>query len=138
MYSHHSPWQSQQTSLLYSCRGPMNLQNNQRPQVMLLSLKWDASYTLTGRQCYYKPMKDLITSLLWYPESSICLPLLIVYLLLRRQRRMLGLNGEGIFSIDICLFTASLTWLASFLRELCDNCSQQAESDSKIDFGILY
>ena len=36
------------------------------------------------------------------------------------------------------LLTESLSFLANFLKEHCDNCSQQAESDSRIDFGNLY
>lgn len=48
------------------------------------------------------------------------------------------MSAGGLFSIDGCLLTEFLSFLANFLEEHCDNCSQQAESDSRIDFGNLY
>ena len=48
------------------------------------------------------------------------------------------MSAGRLFSIDGCLLTESLSFLANFLKEHCDNCSQQAESDSRIDFGNLY
>ena len=41
----------------------------------------------------------------------------------KRQRKGVKSAG-GLFSTDKCLLTESLSFLASFLKEHCDNCSQ--------------